>query len=174
MPDRDIPTRLTQGAGRLMFAARWVMAPIYIGLLVGLILLAAKFVQTVVALVPALWTLSASGTVLAVLSLVDLSLVANLVLIVTLAGWQGFLDPLIDPRGSNQPAWLALDFSAIKLKLIGSIATIGAVEMLESMMHADSVSEGTVVWELEILLSLGVLGVMLALMDRLSHKGAKE
>jgi uncharacterized protein (TIGR00645 family) len=174
MPDQDIPTRLTRGLGRVIFAARWIMAPIYLGLLVGLLLLAAKFVQTLIALVPTLWTLSTSGTVLAVLSLVDLSLVANLVLIVTLAGWQGFLDPLLDPSVINRPAWLALDFSAIKLKLIGSIATIGAVELLESLMHADAVSQATVVWELEILLSLGVLGVLLALMDRLSHNHTKE
>lgn len=174
MPDQDIPTRLTRGLGRVIFAARWVMAPIYLGLLVSLVLLAAKFIQIVIALVPTLWTLSASGTVLAVLSLVDLSLVANLVLIVTLAGWQGFLDPLVDPGVTNRPTWLALDFSAIKLKLIGSIATIGAVELLESLMHAETVNQGAVVWELEVLLSLGVLGVMLALMDRLSHNRTKE
>ena len=174
MADQDIPVRLTRGLGRVIFAARWMMAPIYLGLLVGLLLLAAKFVQTVITLVPTLWTLSASGTVLAVLSLVDLSLVANLVLIVTLAGWQGFLDPLLDPGVTDRPSWLALDFSEIKLKLIGSIATIGAVELLESLMHPDALSQTTVVWELEILLSLGFLGVLLALMDRLSRHQTKE
>ena len=67
MPDRDIPAWLTQGMSRLMFAARWVMAPIYVGLLVGLALLAVKFVQKLVALVPSLLQMSSNDVVLAVL-----------------------------------------------------------------------------------------------------------
>ncbi len=127
MPDNDLPTRLTQGLGRVIFAARWLMAPIYIGLLLALALLAVKFVQKLVALVPELMQMSGNDTVLAVLGLVDLSLVANLVLIVVLAGWQGFVAPLLDTHPDDQPAWLALDFSAIKLKLIGSMAVIAAI-----------------------------------------------
>jgi uncharacterized protein (TIGR00645 family) len=174
MPDQDVPTRITQSLGRLMFAARWVMAPIYIGLLVGLVLLAVKFVQKVIALVPDLLQMSGNDTVLAVLGLVDLSLVANLVLIVVLAGWQGFVDPLLGAHLEDRPDWLVLDFSAIKLKLIGSIAAIAAILMLESFMHAESLPPATVGWQLAILLSIGVLGVLLALMDRISHGNAKE
>ncbi len=174
MPDQDIPTRLTQGLGRVIFAARWLMAPIYIGLLVGLLLLAVKFVQVLAALVPELLQMSGNDTVLAVLGLVDLSLVANLVLIVVLAGWQGFVDPLLGSHLEDQPAWLALDFSAIKLKLIGSIAVIAAIALLESFVHADTLAPATLAWQLAILLSIGVLGLLLALMDRLSHTHTKE
>jgi uncharacterized protein (TIGR00645 family) len=174
VPDQDIPTRLTQGLGRVIFAARWLMAPIYIGLLVGLLLLAVKFVQVLAALVPELLQMSGNDTVLAVLGLVDLSLVANLVLIVVLAGWQGFVDPLLGSHLEDQPAWLALDFSAIKLKLIGSIAVIAAIALLESFVHADTLAPATLAWQLAILLSIGVLGLLLALMDRLSHTHTKE
>jgi uncharacterized protein (TIGR00645 family) len=174
MVDLDISERLTKGLGRVILAARWLMAPIYIGLLVGLVLLAVKFVQKLVALVPGLLEMSANDIVLAVLGLVDLSLVANLVLIVVLAGWQGFVDPLLGAHLDDQPAWLALDFSAIKLKLIGSIAVIAAIAMLESFVHADSLTPATLGWQLAILLSFGVLGVLLALMDRLSHSHTKE
>ncbi len=174
MPDQDIPTRLTQGLGRVVFAARWLMAPIYIGLLLGLVLLAVKFVQKLVALVPELLQMSGNDTVLAVLGLVDLSLVANLVLIVVLAGWQGFVAPLLGPQHDDQPTWLALDFSAIKLKLIGSIAVIAAIATLESFVHADTLAPATLGWQLGILLSIGVLGVLLAAMDRLSHSQTKE
>ncbi|HTB42465.1 MAG TPA: YqhA family protein [Acetobacteraceae bacterium] len=174
MPDQDLPTRITQSLGRLMFAARWIMAPIYIGLLVGLVLLAVKFVQKLVALVPGLMAMSGSDTVLALLGLVDLSLVANLMLIVVLAGWQSFVDPLLAADFDKRPDWLVLDFSAIKLKLIGSIAVIAAILMLESFVHADSLAPATMGWQLAILLGIGVLGVLLALMDRLSHGSAKE
>ncbi len=174
MPDQDLPTRITQCLGQLMFAARWVMAPIYIGLLVGLVLLAVKFVQKLVALVPDLLAMSGNDTVLALLGLVDLSLVANLVLIVVLAGWQGFVDPLLVADFDKRPDWLVLDFSAIKLKLIGSIAAIAVILILESFMHADTVAPATLGWQLAILLGIGVLGVLMALMDRLSHGNPKE
>ena len=174
MPDNDLPTRLTQGLGRVIFAARWLMAPIYIGLLLALALLAGKFVQKLVALVPELMQMSGNDTVLAVLGLVDLSLVANLVLIVVLAGWQGFVAPLLDTHPDDQPAWLALDFSAIKLKLIGSMAVIAAIALLESFVHADTLAPATMGWQLGILLAIGVLGVLLAAMDRLSHGASKD
>ena len=174
MPDQDIPTRLTQGLGRVIFGARWLMAPIYIGLLLGLLLLVVKFVQKLVSLVPDLLEMSGNDTVLAVLSLVDLSLVANLVLIVVMAGWQGFVDPLLGSHLEDQPSWLALDFGAIKLKLIGSIAVIAAIELLESFVHADTLAPATLGWQIGILLSIGVLGVLLALMDRLGDNHRKE
>jgi uncharacterized protein (TIGR00645 family) len=174
MPDQDIQTRLTQGLGRVILATRWLMAPIYVGLLVALLLLAIKFVQKLVALVPDLLEMSGNDTVLAVLGLVDLSLVANLVLIMVLAGWQGFVDPLLGAHLDDQPAWLALDFSAIKLKLIGAVAVIAAIALLESFVHADTLAPATLGWQLGILLAIGVLGVLLALMDRLSDHHTKE
>ncbi len=174
MTEKDLPTRLTRGVGRAIFAARWLMAPIYIGLLVGLLLLVVKFAQQLIALLPELLQMPGNDTVLAVLGLVDLSLVANLVLIVVLAGWQGFVAPLLESHAADQPAWLVLDFSAIKLKLIGSVAAIAAIAMLESFVHADTLAPQTLGWQLGILLAIGVLGVLLALMDRLSHHETKE
>ncbi|HVC59053.1 MAG TPA: YqhA family protein [Acetobacteraceae bacterium] len=174
MPEQDIPARLTHALGRMVFAARWLMAPIYVGLLAGLLLLVIKFVQNLVAVVPNLLQMSGADTVLAVLGLVDLSLVANLVLIVVLAGWQGFVDPLLGSHLDDRPAWLALDFSAIKLKLIGSIAVIAAIAMLESFTHVESLSPDAVTRQLAILLAIGVLGVLLAAMDRLGHTHTKE
>jgi uncharacterized protein (TIGR00645 family) len=174
MPDQDMQKRLTQGLGRVILATRWLMAPIYVGLLAALVLLAIKFVQKLVALVPDLLEMSGNDTVLAVLGLVDLSLVANLVLIMVLAGWQVFVDPLLGAHLDDQPAWLALDFSAIKLKLIGSVAVIAAIALLESFVHADTLAPATLGWQLGILLAFGVLGVLLALMDRLSNHDTKE
>jgi uncharacterized protein (TIGR00645 family) len=165
--------RLTQGLGRAVFAARWLMAPIYLGLLGCLLLLVVKFVQNLAELVPDLLRLSSADTILAVLGLVDLSLVANLVLIVVLAGWQAVVDPLLGSHLDDQPSWPALDFSAIKLKLIGSIASIASIDTLESFMHVDALGSEMVARQLAILLSIGVLGLLLAAMDRLSHKPTK-
>jgi len=174
MPDPAVPGWLMKCLGRVMFASRWLMAPIYLGLIASLALLLIKFVQKLIKLVPGLLDMPANDLVLGVLGLVDVSLVANLVLIVVLAGWQGFVDPMLSRHLDDEPGWLALDFSAIKLKLIGSIAAIAAIALLESFMHADTVAVTTMGWQLAILLGIGVLGVLLAAMDRLSAHHGKE
>ena len=168
MAGPEISERVIHRLGRVMLTARWLMAPIYLGLVFALGLVLVKFLQKLVRLVPDLLDSSVNDTIFAVLSLVDLSLVANLMLIVVLAGWQGFVDPLLGSRSADQPGWLSLDFSEIKLKLIGSLAAIAAVAMLESFMHIGALTAATVAWELAIVLGFGVLGVLLALMDWLS------
>ncbi len=175
MPDQIVPSWLTKSLGRIILTARWMMAPIYIGLLVSLALLVIKFVQRLVTMLPKLLDMPANDLVLAVLVLVDVSLVANLVLIVVLAGWQGFIDPMLSTRHDDQPGWLALDFSAIKLKLIGSIAVIAAIALLEDFVHPEGLTASTIGWRLGIMLGIGVLGVLLAVMDRLGENHhAKE
>jgi uncharacterized protein (TIGR00645 family) len=174
MADHNIPASLTRGLGRAIVAARWLMAPIYIGLLVGLVLLVVKSVQLLITFVPELLEQSGRDTVIDVLNLVDLSLVANLVVIVVLAGWQSFIDPVLGSHLDRQPPWLAADFSTIKLKLIGAIAVIAAIAILESIVHADTVAPAVLGLQLGTLLSIGVLGVLLALMDWLSHDDTKE
>ncbi|HEY1934763.1 MAG TPA: YqhA family protein [Acetobacteraceae bacterium] len=159
--------RMIHHLGRVMLGARWLMAPIYLGLLVALLLVLVKFAQKLVLFFPEVLGASTSDTILAVLSLVDLSLVANLLLIVVLAGWQGFVDPTLSARSEDQPTWIALDFSAIKLKLVGSLAAIAAVALLETFVHIGAMAAATVGWELAIVLGFGVLGVLLAVMDRL-------
>ena len=78
-----------------MFAARWIMAPIYLGLLVALVLVVVKFVQKLVEAVPGFLALSSNDAIFLVLTLVDLSLVANLVVIVIFAGWENFVGRLL-------------------------------------------------------------------------------
>ena len=105
-----------------MFAARWIMAPIYIGLLLALVMVVVKFVQKLVEAVPGFLALSSSDAIFLVLTLVDLSLVANLVVIVIFAGWANFVGRLLASELDDQPAWLSgMDFATVKLRLIGSI-----------------------------------------------------
>jgi len=164
--------RIRRNMGRVMFAARWLVAPIYLGLLVVLALLAVKFVQKLVMAVPLVLGMTSNDLILAALALVDLSLVANLVAIVIYAGWSNFVGPLLRDPAERDAAWAGdLDFSAVKLKLIGSIAAIAAIQILESFLHIDDVPKQDAAWQLAILLGIGVTGVLLAAMDRIGgHK----
>ncbi len=165
-----IEERVRRNAGRAMFAARWIMAPIYLGLLVALALIVVKFVQKLVQAVPNLLEASSNEVIFNVLTLVDLSLVANLVVIVIFAGWENFVGRVLTVQSGERPEWLgALDFSALKLRLVASVAVIAAVLILETFVHVDEVRPMQAALQLAILLGIGLLGVLLALMDRLSE-----
>jgi len=162
--------RVRRNLGRVMFTARWIMAPMYLGLLVALVLVVVKFVQKLAQAVPGYLALSSNEAIFLVLTLVDLSLVANLVVIVMFAGWENYVGRLLAARSDEQPDWLGgLNFSALKLKLIGSIVAIAAIQILETFVHIDEVKAQHAAWQLAILLGIGVVGVLLAVTDRLSE-----
>ncbi|HTI83291.1 MAG TPA: YqhA family protein [Acetobacteraceae bacterium] len=169
-PFPALEERIQRNLGRAMFAARWIMAPIYVGLLVALLMIVVKFVQKLVTAIPGFLDLTSNEAIFLALTLVDLSLVANLVVIVIFAGWENFVGRLLVSSHADRPVWLGgLDFGAIKLRLIGSIAAIAAILILETFVHIDEVPYQYAAWQLAILLGIGVLGVLLAVADRLTE-----
>jgi uncharacterized protein (TIGR00645 family) len=173
LTQENLTQRFSRNLRRSVLAARWIMVPIYVGLLGALCLLAVKFVQELVAAIPGLLSEPVSETIMAALTMIDLSLVANLVLIVIFAGWENFLGPLVmgSPTESG-PAWLGdVDFSGIKLKLISSAAAIAVIQILETFMHIEAVQKPDAIMRLAILIGIAVAGVLLAAMDRVSGGG---
>src|SRR5258708_132918 len=161
--------RAKRNLSRAMFAARWIMAPLYLGMLFSLGLLAVKFVQTLLAAMPGILTTSSNDTILTVLTLIDLLLVGNLVVIVVFAGWGSFLGRLLRPHTGEQPDSLgSLDFSALTRKLIASIVAIAAIQLLETFVYIDEVRKIEALWQLAILVGIATSVVVLALMDRLA------
>jgi uncharacterized protein (TIGR00645 family) len=166
--------RARRELGRLLFIVRWVMVPIYFGLVAALVVLTIKFLQQLVLAVPGLFAQSSDEVVLSVLTLIDMSLVANLIVMVVLAGWQSFVGGLLRFQKSDElSAFALLDFSAIKSKLIASVAAIAAIYLLETFVHIDEVSPSRAKWQLVILIGIAVTGVLLAAMDRLGHSGGE-
>lgn len=170
----NIEERVRRNVGRVMFLARWIMAPMYIGLLVALVLVVVKFVQKLVQAIPGYLDLSSNEAIFLVLTLVDLALVANLVVIVIFAGWENSVGRLMTTQPGERPNWLVgLDFAGVKLRLIGSVAAITAIQILETFVHIDEVKPIEAAWRLAIMIGIGLLGTLLALADRLSasHEG---
>lgn len=165
--DDALVERLERHLGHALLTTRWLMAPIYLGLLASVILLTVKFVQKFFEGVRDLLAVSATEEMLTVLQLVDIALVANLVLIVVFAGWQAVIGPLL-ARGT-QSEFSGHSFGDLKLRLIASIAAIAAIQILETFLYVDQRSTVQATWQLAILLGIGVTGVLLALMDKLSE-----
>lgn len=154
-----------------VFSSRWLLAPVYIGLAVTLALIAIKFVQEFFHLAPSILGTSETDLVLAVLSLVDLALVANLVLMVVFAGYENFVSKIDVASHPDRPTWMGkVDMSGLKIRLIASIVAISSIQILKQFMHVKDVSDRDLAWMIGIHLLFVVSGVLLALMDRLSEK----
>ena len=165
-----------------LFNARWLMAPFYVGLVGALLILMVVFVSELVqGIGPAL--ASPEAAILLVLSLIDLSLAGNLILIVTFSGYENFVSK-IDTRGNvDRPQWMGtIDFSAMKIKLIGSIVAISAISLLRAFMrlagageeeprHSPTMADQTgLAWLVGLHLTFVISGVLFALMDWLAEK----
>lgn len=160
---------------RGLFASRWLMAPFYVGLVGALVLLLISFVQELwhyVVLVP---NLAPSDTVLAALSLIDLSLAGNLLLIVIFSGYENFVSKMDIGISEDKFEWRGtVDFSALKLKLVASIVAISGIHLLKIFMDVEKYSDRDIKWMLIIHLTFIVSGALLATMDFIASKAKKH
>ncbi|MDQ2067407.1 TIGR00645 family protein [Xinfangfangia sp. CPCC 101601] len=162
---------------RSLFASRWLMAPMYLGLTVALAMLMVIFVKELAYYLPKTLTLTADQGILAVLTLIDLSLAANLLLIVLFSGYENFVSKFDFDTGADRPGWMGkVDFAGLKLKLIASIVAISGIHLLKVFMSLGKPNTGTDIsvetmqWMVIIHLTFVVSGVLLALMDWLAPK----
>src|SRR5436309_3342793 len=119
-----------------LFASRWLLAPFYVGLVIALAMLLVVFVREISASIPEVLRLDAENMILSVLTLIDLSLAGNLVLIVIFSGYENFVSKISAAVGSpDRPSWMGtLDFSGLKMKLIGSMVAISAISLLRAFV----------------------------------------
>jgi len=172
MSHNRISTLLEKG----LFASRWLLAPLYVGLALALLLVLWQFGATAITLVVSTLSGESHGFVLQLLALLDLVLLANLILIVIFAGYENFVSKIDAAKDDeDRPHWMGtIDFSGLKLKLIGSLVAISVIELLKDFIHlgedpAAKIGDGTI-WRIVIHLVFVVSGVMFAAMDFISEK----
>jgi uncharacterized protein (TIGR00645 family) len=161
---------------RLMFNSRWLLAPFYIGLVGAVALLLIKFAQEFIHMVPHILESTEGDAILAILTLVDMSLVGNLLLIIIFSGYENFVSKIDAAGHEDKPEWMGkVDFSSLKLKLIASIVAISAIELLKAFVNIQQTlgppaGELHLKWKVIIHVVLVLSGVLFALMDRLSEE----
>lgn len=161
--------RIEHALEMFMFGSRWLLVPFYMGLVGGIALLLVKFVKAFVALVPTVFSGNSGDALLGILSLVDITLVANLLIIIIFAGYENFVSKINTGDSEDRPNWMGhVSFSDLKLKLIGSIVAISGIELLKYFINVKEVSNHELAWAVGIHLTLVFSGVMFALMDRIS------
>jgi uncharacterized protein (TIGR00645 family) len=162
----------------LIFNSRWILAPFYLGLVGGIVMMLVKFTQEFLHVAGSVFTGTESEMILAILTLVDMSLIANLLLIIIFSGYENFVSKIDTGDHEDRPDWMGkVDFSGLKVKLIASIVAISAIELLKAFVNIGNVgtaAEMTVLreqlaWKVGIHLTLIFSGVLFALMDRISE-----
>ncbi|MCV2449088.1 TIGR00645 family protein [Paracoccus sp. DMF] len=157
---------------RSLFASRWLMAPIYVGLSLSLLLLLWVFGLEFCHLVQILPVMTVNDAVLGVLALIDLSLAANLLLIVIFSGYENFVSRMNLSAHEDRPEWQGeVDFSGLKLKLVASIVAISGIHLLKVFMDVGKYAPDQIRWMVVIHLVFVVSGVLLAAMDWISNHG---
>ena len=158
---------------RGLFASRWLMAPMYVGLVGALLILMIKFGQALLEFGHHALSATEAETVLALLSLIDLTLAGNLLLIVIFSGYENFVSKIDVGDHEDQPDWKGkVDFAGLKLKLIASIVAISGIHLLKIFMDIPKYSDRDVMWMVIIHVVFVGSGVLLALMDKIH--GAHE
>lgn len=164
---------------KFLFSSRWLMAPMYLGLVVALAMLSFVFIRELLYYIPAVMTMKAEDIILVVLTLIDITLAGNLLLIVLFSGYENFVSKFDFDAGADRPDWMGkVDFSGLKMKLIASIVAISAIDLLKYFMSMEEITDFTMMngkffWLVTIHLTFVFSGVLMALMDYLSSKSTK-
>jgi uncharacterized protein (TIGR00645 family) len=156
-------------AEKFLYASRWLLAPIYLGLSFGLLLLGLKFFQEVIHALPLVFSTKEADLVLLILSLIDLSLVGGLIVMVMLSGYENFVSN-IDLDGAGEKLhWLGkMDAGSLKQKVAASIVAISSIHLLQKFMNAQSIDNDKLMWFVLIHLTFVVSAIGMAFVDKLN------
>ncbi|WP_020396799.1 TIGR00645 family protein [Thiolinea disciformis] len=163
--------KIEQAFEHLLFASRWLMAPVYLALIVTLIIMMIKAIKQLFGLMATMMSADGQEIIVGVLSIVDVSLIMNLLIIIIFSGYENFVSKMEDlHEHADRPDWMGhIGFTDLKLKLIGSIVAISGVELLKVFMHVNSATDRELAWMVGIHLTFVISGVLYAWMDRINH-----
>jgi uncharacterized protein (TIGR00645 family) len=159
---------------RFIFWSRWLLSPLYVGLVVAMGVLTFKFVFEVWILIQHAQGTDVHQFILDLLALLDLVLLGNLILIVLFAGYENFVSKIeVAEENVDRPYWMGtVDFSGLKIKLIGSLVAISVIELLKDFIslsaEPENIPEKAILWQVIIHLTFVVSGVLFAVMDWIS------
>ena len=162
---------------RFIFASRWLLAPIYLGLVFALAMLLLVFFKDLVYYFPRVMEMDDKAVILFILNLIDLALIGSLIVIVIFSGYESMVSKLDIMDEADRPYWMgSVDLAGLKIKLIASIVAISAIQLLKYFMKIgkDGTDMALAAQELKWLIILHLTfvfsGVMMALMDWLKAR----
>ncbi|QZA77185.1 TIGR00645 family protein [Deefgea tanakiae] len=155
---------------KIIFGSRWLQLPIYLGLIIVQGVYAYKFLAGLVRMLSNLTTMSETDVMLAVLGLIDVVMIANLLLMVTMGGYETFVSRLNIDDDPDQPEWLDhVNATVLKVKLSMAIISISSIHLLQTFINAAQIPEATMKWQVIIHVTFLISAAALAYTDKLLH-----
>jgi uncharacterized protein (TIGR00645 family) len=152
-----------------MYASRWLLAPIYMGLSLAVLLLGIKFFQEAIHIFPLVLSMKEADLVLVTLSLVDLALVGGLLVMVMLSGYENFVSAIDLKEGQEKLSWLGkLDSGSLKQKVAASIVAISSIHLLKAFMAAQEIANDKLMWYVIIHMTFVLSALGMAYVDNMN------
>jgi len=156
---------------KTIFASRWILAPFYLGLSLSLLVLLYEFIHEIIDFIKIVHSTDIAGVLLFILSLVDISLAGNLLIIVIFSGYENFVSKIDVKNHEDKPDWMGtVDFTDLKIKLISSIVAISGIHLLKVFMNINNYDKDKIILYVVVHLSFVISGILLALMDYIMSK----
>lgn len=155
---------------KILYASRWLLAPLYLGLSLALILLSIKFFQEALHFFPIILSTTESDMVLVILSLVDMSLVGGLIIMVMLSGYENFVSRIDIEDGAEKLSWLGkLDSGSLKQKVAASIVAISSIHLLQKFMNAEHIANDKLMWYVILHITFVLSAIGMAWVDKMNQ-----
>lgn len=156
---------------KLFYAARWLLAPIYLGLTLVLVALLIQFFHSIVYLLTHVASMTDSEMTLKVLTLVDVALIGGLTVMVMYAGYENYVSRIEVEEGQEKLNWLGkMDTGSLKAKVAASIVAISSIHLLKVFMNSTNLSNDKLMWAVLIHLTFVASAFFMGLLDMLMHK----
>ena len=153
----------------LMYASRWILAPIYLGLSLAVLALALKFFQELYHLLPHVFEKTEAELILVLLSLIDMALVGGLLVMVMFSGYENFVSQLDIDDGKEKLDWLGkMDSSSLKMKVAASIVAISSIHLLRMFMEVQRIDSDKLLWYVIIHMTFVVSAFAMGYLDRIT------
>lgn len=154
----------------LIFGSRWIQAPLYAGLIVAAVLYSYKFLTELIHLIQTTPHISESALMLSILTLVDITMVCNLVIMVIIGGYATFVSKIDLAHHKDRPEWLEkIDAGTLKVKLASSLVSVSGIHLLKSFINIGNQNIQEVQWQIVIHVVFLLSAIMLAWTERITH-----
>jgi uncharacterized protein (TIGR00645 family) len=152
----------------IILASRWLLVVFYLGLTLALGLYALSFLRKLYEYADKVMVLEETDAILKILSLIDASLVASLVVMVIISGYENFVSRFdgAEAKGA-EIAWLGkIDANSLKIKVASTIVAISSIHLLQVFLNADKYTDGKLMWLTIIHMAFVVSALLLAYIDK--------
>lgn len=148
---------------KIIFLGRWLQVPLYFGLIVILGGYAFRFIKELIALMLHIGDVGDVKIMLGVLDLIDVVMIANLLIMVIIGGYETFVSPLKIQNDPDRPEWLdEVNAGSMKVKLALALVGISSIHLLRTFINPADLTGTSVMWQVIIHLTLVVSAISIA------------